>query len=209
MPLLKSLLKSRARYKAQIKAAEKRAVNEVKAAARAERRREKLLAKTERSLLKAEKQGLKAKRKHAYKMAQTELAKKRAGKINASTVNRWLAAGRVASVFLVPVAYRALTQFKEQATQKEAARFGISAEQLAAYSGYGAPLRARIAGLRAQIEAANRLSAGFKQDAAERLEQLDNSVISAENMTPQMRSDAHDSISTDLNQLAREVTQRG
>ncbi|WKD60007.1 DUF6474 family protein [Corynebacterium caspium] len=207
MGLLNSLLKKRAQYVGEIKAAEKRALGEVKAAAKAEARRAKLIVQAEKNLLKAESKALKTRRRHEYRLAKNQLAQIQAGKINKKRVAQWLGAGRLLSVVAIPLAYRGVTMLREQLNKNEASKYGISTEQLATYSGYGAPLKARIAGLRKQVEA-QRGGANFKHDALARLDELMQAVDNAEHMTPQLRSDAHLSISTDLNQLSQEISKR-
>ena len=100
MGLMKSLRKRRSDAKAAVKAAKARAKAEVKADSKARARREKLLAKQKRAIIKDENKALKSKRKHQEKMAKAELEKLQTGKFNADNVKRFAGASRV----LLPLA---------------------------------------------------------------------------------------------------------
>ncbi|KQB83430.1 DUF6474 family protein [Corynebacterium lowii] len=207
MGILKNLSKRRARSKAQIKAAKTRAKAEVKANAKARKRQAKLLAKQEKGLLKAEHKGLKAKRKHERKMAENKLAQIQAGKFNADNVKRWTGAARLLTPIVLPLAYRALTALREQANSAKAQKLGVTTDQMAQFSGYGAPLKARIHGIMQSLEDSG-LPSGFVHDVEDRLKELSASLDNAEYMTEEQRRRAHSSISRDIDQVTNEIQGR-
>lgn len=207
MGLMKSLHKRRVQAAAEIKAAKKRASKEVRNRYRSAERREWLLARQEKQLIKAEKKGLKAKRKHDEKMAKNQLEQLRAGKFNKDNVKRWAGAARLLTPLLIPVAYRAITAGREKLDERRARRLGVSAQELAQFTGHGAALQARIHGVRKAVSKAA-LPSGFRQDAEHRLDELSNAVDNAEYMTPEQRRRAHSAISADVDALAAEIHQR-
>lgn len=204
MGILSSLHKSRVRATAEIKAAKKRAASEVKARHKAAERREKLLARQEKQLIKAEQKGLKARRKHEKKMAENQLAQLKAGRFNKDKVKRWAGAARLLTPLLIPVVYRAVTAGREQIEARRARRYGVTSEQLAQFSGYGASLKARIQGVRNSVKDAP-LKSGFREDVDNRLDELATAVDNAEYMTPEQRRRAHDAIGRDLESLTDQV----
>ncbi|QMV84359.1 hypothetical protein HW450_08240 [Corynebacterium hindlerae] len=204
MGVFESMRKARAKTKAEVKAAKARAKAEVKAAQKAKVRQEKLLAKQEHKLLKAESKGLKAKRKQELKLAKTELARVQAGRFNKAKVQRYLGTARMLTPILLPLIYKASTQIREAITKQRAQKAGISAAEMSQFAGHGASLKARIAGMRKNLEDAP-IARGFKIDADERLNELDKAVDNAEFMTPEQRRRAHRSITSDLDALAGQI----
>lgn len=204
MGLLDKALKKRARYKAEIKAAEKRAAGEVKSAAKADHRRAKLLAKQERELLKAERKGLKAKRKHEKQMAEKKLAQLKAGKFNKDNVKRWTGAARLLAPLAIPAIYRLVTSGKEKLNEQRAQKFGITPDQMAQFSGYGAPLKARIEGIRRSLKR-DSIAPGLRRDVEDRLDELSAAVDNAEYMTDEQRRRAHSSIERDIDQVTNQL----
>lgn len=207
MGILEKIRKSRAKTKAEIKAAKARARQAAKEEAKLQLRREKLLAKQEQKLLKAEQKGLKAKRKHQRKMAENALEQVREGKINARKLTKWAGTARVALPLVLPLAYRAVTAGREQMVSARARKMGVSPEQLARFTGYGAPLKARIQGVRETLPDTS-LPAGFIRDVGDRLDELQAAVDNAEYMTPEQRRRAHSSISRDLDQVTQQIQER-
>lgn len=205
--IMKTLRKRRNEAKAEIKAAKTRALAEVKDARKARERQQKLLAKQEKHLIKAEEKGLKRKRKHEQKRAKQELQKIKEGRFNAKTVNRYAGALRAAAPLLLPLIYRGIMSGREALEQRKAKRAGVSVDQLASLSGHGAPLKARIAGVRNSLSGSG-LPAGFQRDVRERLDELDKAVDNAEYMTDQQRRRAHESISADIDGVTQEIQER-
>lgn len=207
MGILEKIRKSRARTKAEIKAAKVRARQEAKEEAKLQLRREKLLVQQENDLLKAEKKGLKAKRKHQRKMAENALQQVKEGKISARKLTKWAGTARVALPIALPLVYRGVTAGREQLVAANARKLGVTPDQLAEFSGHGAPLKARIQGVRSNLEDAS-LMPGFVRDVNDRLDELGAAVNNAEYMTPEPRRRAHDSISRDIDQVTQQIQER-
>lgn len=207
MGILKKIRKNRLAAKAEIKAAKVRARQEVKESAALDLKREKLLSKAEKNLLKEEKKGLKAKRKHDRKMAENALDQMKQGRINSKNITRWIGAARLALPLLIPVFYRAITSAREQLVSAKANRVGVNPEQLAQYSGHGAELKARIAGVRETVDQGNH-PPGFVLDVKDRLDELTAAVDNAEFMMADQRRRAHSSISSDLGSITQEIQNR-
>lgn len=203
MGVFKAISKARA----EAKAAKVRVKAEVKAAQKDRLRQQKLLAKQEHKLIKAEQKGLKAKRKQELKLAKTELERQKAGKLNKARVQRYVGVARMLTPILAPLIYKATTQLQEVATKQRAQKHGISTAEMSQFAGYGASLKARIAGLRKNAEEAP-LPRGFKLDVNERLDELDKAVDNAEYMTPEQRRRAHRSIISDLDLLAGQIQEK-
>ena len=204
MGIMKKIRKARREARAEIKAAKTRAKAEVKAADKAKHRQQKLLAKQEKALIKSEEKGLKKRRQHEYKMAKKELERIKQGRFNKNNVKRYAGALRTAAPLLLPLLYRGITAAQREVEKKRAQKAGVSAEQLASFSGHGAPLKARTAGIRNSLKDAQ-LPAGFKRDVKERLNELDSAIDNAEYMTDQQRQRAHRSISGEIDSLNEEI----
>lgn len=204
MGIMKKIRKARREARAEIKAAKTRAKAEVKAADKAKHRQQKLLARQEKALIKSEEKGLKKRRKHEYKMAKKELERIKEGRFNKNNVKRYAGALRTAAPLLLPLLYRGITAAQREIEKKRAQKAGVSAEQLASFSGHGAPLKARTAGIRNSLKDAQ-LPAGFKRDVKERLNELDSAIDNAEYMTDQQRQRAHRSISGEIDSLNDEI----
>lgn len=207
MSILKKLKKARQEARAQAKAAKARAKAEVKAQSKDRRRQQKLLSKQEKHLLKTEEKGLKKRRKHEQKMAEKELEKLREGHFNAGKVKRYAGALRTAAPLLLPLVYRALVGLKSEKEKRKAHKAGVSSAEMASFSGYGAPLKARTAGIRNSLKDVD-LPAGFKRDVRERLEEVDAAIDNAEFMTEQQRRRAHKTISGEIDSVTAEIQQR-
>lgn len=204
--LLKTLLRRRRAAKAQFKAAKNRALAEVKAQAKAQKRQALLLAKQEKMLIKSEEKGLKRRRKHQQKMVKDELAKLKAGRLNASTINRFAGAARAAAPLLMPLLYRSIVAGSEAIEKQKARNAGVSTEQLASFSGHGASLKARTTGLRDSLDrASSLLPAGFIRDVKDRLTDVEAAIDSAEFMTREQRRRAHSTISAEINAVSQQI----
>lgn len=207
MGILESVRKHRAKTKAEIQAAKVRAKTEAKETAKLELRRSKLLAKQEKNLLAAEKQGLKKKRKHERKLAKTELARIKAGKFNKDKVNRLFSTSRLLLPVLLPLIYRAVNAGREKFVEARAHQIGVTADELAQFSGHGAPIKARLQGIQHSLEESS-LPPGFVRDAEDRLKELGAAVDNAEFMTAEQRRRAHRSINRDIDQLVDQIQDR-
>lgn len=204
MGLMKSLRKRRSDAKAAVKAAKARAKAEVKADSKARARREKLLAKQKRAIIKDENKGLKSKRKHQEKMAKMELDKLQTGKFNADNIKRFAGASRVLLPLALPLIYRCITAAQDQFSKRTAQRSGVTPEQMARFSGHGADLKARIQGIRNSLQDTS-VKPGYKRDINERLDELKAAVDNAEFMTDQQRRRAHRSVSNDIDLITEDI----
>ncbi len=207
MGLLKKIRKARRAAKVEAKAAKARAKQEVKEASKLKQRQHKLLAKQEKALVKAEQKGLKAKRKHERKLAETKLEQMKAGRFNKDNVKRYAGATRALATFALPLLYRGAMWLRQQLDKQRAEQLGVKVEHLDHYTGHGAPLRARIEGMRDSLKQGE-LPKGFVTDAEDRLDDLEAAVNNAENMTTEMRTRSHRSIAKDLDELARHIQQK-
>ena len=200
MGLFGAIRKARAKTKAEIKAAEARA----KADSKNELKLNKLLMKHEKSLAKHNAKMEKKRFKEDTKLAKQELAKIRAGRFNKDTVNRYASALRALAPLAIPLIYRAVTQWREQNTNRQASKLGFSSADLASRGGHGAPLKVRMDTLR-EVEG---LPVGFKKDVDARLDDLEQAVDNAEHMTPDQRRATHRSISKDLDLIASQIDEK-
>lgn len=207
MGIFEAIRSARAKTKAEIKAAEAKVKTEAANKAKLDLKREKLLVQQEKNLLKAEQKGLKSRNKHERKLAKTMLEQQKAGKFNKDTVKRWTGTARLLTPILIPVIYRLSTEAREQVINTRARRAGVSAEQLSQYAGHGAPLKARIQGVRRTAQDSG-LPRGFIRDVEERLNELDAAVDNSEYMAAKQRSRAHQTIDRDLNQVSDQIQDR-
>ena len=207
MGIFEAIRKGRAKTKAEIQAAKVRARSEAKAEAKLQLRQEKLLHNFEKDLLKQEQKGLKAKRKHERKMAENTLAQLKAGHLNAGTFKRYAGFARVALPVMLPLIYRAVTAGREQLVDARARKIGVSADELARFSGHGADLKARIDGVSRTLDGGH-LPTGFVRDVRDRLAELQTATDNAEFMTPEQRRRAHATISRDIDGVTQEIQER-
>ncbi|EJZ81600.1 DUF6474 family protein [Corynebacterium otitidis] len=208
MGIVKFLRKRRNKAKSEIKAATARAKAEVQSRAKREQHLQKVLAKQEKQLLRAEQKGLKAKRKHQQKMAKTELEKLKAGTINKDNVTRAIGVSRLLVPLLLPLAYRGLTALKERERRATARSYGVAPEELAKFSGYSAPHRARIYAIRKNLNEDDRLPAGFVRDMETWLDELEAPLANAEYMAPKQRRNIFRGVARDLDRVTDQVHQK-
>ena len=140
-------------------------------------------------------------------MAEKELEKLREGHFNAGKVKRYAGALRTAAPLLLPLVYRAFVGLKSEKEKRKAHKAGVSSAEMASFSGYGAPLKARTASIRNSLKDVD-LPAGFKRDVRERLEEVDAAIDNAEFMTEQQRRRAHKTISGEIDSVTAEIQQR-
>ncbi|MCQ9353265.1 DUF6474 family protein [Corynebacterium sp. 153RC1] len=207
MGIFKAIRNARIDAKAKIKAAEAQARQEVKEAHKLELRRTKLLTKAEKRVSKEEAKGLKRKRKHDEKMAKELTQQMRAGKFNKDTVMRYSGAARAIAPLALPLAFRGLMAIREYLNGRRANALGVSRADLGRFAGHGAEQKARIEAMRSSLKVTN-LPQGFKEDAKDRLEELEDSANNAEYMTPELRTRALRAISADLDQIAKQIQQK-
>ena len=133
-------------------------------------------------------------------MAKNELAKLKAGRFNSDNVKRYAGALRTAAPLLLPLLYRGYVGLKTEGEKRKAAKAGVTSDQMASFSGYGAPLKARTAGIRNSLDNTD-IPAGFKRDVRDRLQEVDSAIDNAEFMTEQQRRRAHKTISSEIDSI--------
>ncbi len=207
MGIMKKLRKRRNEARAEIKAAKERVRAEIKTADKARQRQAKLLAKQEKQLVKEEKKNLKAKRKHELQLAKTELERARSGKLNRKNIQRYAGAARMVAPLLLPLVYRGITAARESMESRRARRAGLTTDQMAEFSGHGAPLRAKTQGIRNSLKATD-LPLGYQRDVRDQLDEIDAAIDNAEFMTPQQRRRAHHSINRDIDTVTQDIQDR-
>ena len=114
---------------------------------------------------------------------------------------------------LAPFAYRAATAVRGHIDASRARRIGVGIEQLGEFSGHGAALSARIAGLEpalAQMEPTHLAPADveFRLATTARLAELSTAVHAAERMPTPRRKGAHRSIGADLDRIDAELLRK-
>lgn len=209
--------------KLELKAAQAERKQEV-AAAKKEQHLAEVAAKRERKLdaralkraekmrkanAKEEKKALAAKRKYQYKMADKILAQQKSQGFTKEKAKAWIGGGRLLVPVLVPLAYRIITGVQKRNQEVEAKKFGVSGAAVARHHGYGAPLRARVEATRESLDELGRSNRtgvdGFIRDARSRLDIIADALDTAENLTPDQRRRAHQSITAELDGLDRQI----
>lgn len=106
---------------------------------------------------------------------------------------------------VTPIAVRAAGACRDAYDKYQARKLGVAVDSLGEYSGHGAALHARIAGL---SDGLNELRVGgtaegvkFATEAAGTVRQLSSAVRAAEHMPPGRRKDAHRAIAAELDAL--------
>lgn len=201
MGVVSSARRRRYERKAAYKAAKVQARTEARESAKLDRRKEEYLQKTAKKVRKENARELKARRKHNEKMAKSTVEQIKAGRFNASTMLRYTGALRILLPVAIPLAYRAMTQLSQGSTGR-----GTPAE-FSNFVGAGAPQRARIADLRYRIDHGN-VPSGFAKDATARLDELEKSLNNASGMSDSQTSNLTSSVSTELDLLDREFSEK-
>ena len=115
---------------------------------------------------------------------------------------------------LAPVAVRAAGAVREAYDRYQARRLGVPVERLSEFTGRGAGLLARIAGVSEALadlrksERATDEDATFAVDAQATLEQLTAAVRAAERMPTARRKAAHQAVATELEGLESQILKR-
>lgn len=122
--------------------------------------------------------------------------------------------GPVVIPVVAPLAVRAAGAAREMYDRYQARKLGVAVDQLGNYTGRGAALHARIAGLAQGVEdlktseKATPADAEFAKNAAGTLEQLSASVRAAERMPAARRKSAHRAIAGELERLEGQLLHR-
>ncbi|WP_426705618.1 DUF6474 family protein [Corynebacterium auriscanis] len=206
MGLLSKMRKRRQEKKAAYKAAKLRAKAEAKADAKLEQRKDKYLRKTAKQVRKYDAKELKARRKHEEYMAKNALQQIKAGRFNKNNVARYATALRTAAPAALPLLYRAMVQIQENSEGSRASRSGVTRRSMAAFSGEGAPQRARIKAVRDAVKRG--VPNGFAKDIDERLDTLEDAVRNAEAMPPSQQRRMLGSVSTELDLIESQIAEK-
>jgi Family of unknown function (DUF6474) len=207
--------KSRATRRAEARAIKAKAKLEAKLAAKNENRRMKAAHKAEARALKAQLRAQRESHRTALKVAETELKAAREGKLlSPARIRRTLTVSRLLAPIVVPLAYRAAMAARGFLDQRRADRLGVPLSQLGQFSGHGAQLSARIAGVEQtlrQVAEKKPKDAETKQFVAamtDRLTDLSAAVTAAENMPTANRRSAHSSITQQLDAIDADLIAR-
>jgi hypothetical protein len=115
---------------------------------------------------------------------------------------------------LVPVAVRAAGAVREAYDRYQARKLGVPVERLSEFTGRGAGLLARVAGVSealAELRKSGRATEDdqkFAVDAQATLEQLTAAVHAAERMPASRRKAAHQAVTTELESLESQLLRR-
>jgi hypothetical protein len=207
--------KSRATRRAEARAIKARAKLEAKLAAKNERRRIKVVQRTENKALKAQIKARQESDKAAVKVAEAQLKAVREGKLLSPTrIRRVLTVSRLLAPVLTPVIYRAAMAARALVDQRRADQLGIPLAQIGQFSGHGARLSARISGSEQSLRMVQEKKpqdAETKQFAAavtERLTDLSAAITAAEHMPTGRRRAAHTAISSQLDGIEADLMAR-
>lgn len=207
MGIFSKIRKARARTKAEIKAAKQRAKTEVKEEKKLALRQAKLLAKEKKTMEKSHLKNLRAKQKHEKRMAKQTYKQLKAGSFNKKNVKRYTGAARLLVPVVLPLIYRGVTWGREQLLKRKAHSFGVSSGDLAKFTGFGAPVKARIEAVRTSLEDSP-LPAGLKRDISTRLDTLFAAADNADHMDTDQRDRIHRSITDDLDSVTGQIHSR-
>lgn len=171
----------------------------------------KVQAKADKAAAKADKAAAKTAGKRTRKKAGTEATSTRGSA--AATARSYLLVARVVAPVLAPFAYRAAASLRGRLDATRARRIGVAVEQLGEFSGHGAALSARIAGLEPALAEMTRTqvnadSAAFRESTVARLAELSTAVHASERMPTPRRKAAHRAIGDDLDRIDAEVLHR-
>lgn len=145
------------------------------------------------------------------KARKVELRGKR--KDAAATARSYLGVAKIVAPVLAPFAYRAATIVRGHIDASRARRIGVDVEQLGEFSGHGAALSARIAGLEpalVQMKPTHLAPADveFRMSTTARLAELSTAVHAAERMPTPRRKGAHRSIAAELDRIDAELLRK-
>lgn len=181
----------------------------------------KVQAKADKAAAKADKAAAKTAGKRTRKKAGTEATHAESTSTKATstrgsaaaTARSYLLVARVVAPVLAPFAYRAAASLRGRLDATRARRIGVAVEQLGEFSGHGAALSARIAGLEPALAEMTRTqvnadSAAFRESTVARLAELSTAVHASERMPTPRRKAAHRAIGDDLDRIDAEVLHR-
>ncbi|WP_405487540.1 DUF6474 family protein [Nocardia sp. NBC_00511] len=201
--------KKRVSRRAEAKALKHKAGMEAKLGARNERKRNRAELRNRKQVTRAEIAKLQAEEKAAVKVA----ARAERDPFSAAQVRKYLGVARILVPVLAPLAYRGATFVRGQLDNRRAQQLGIGLDQLGEFSGPGAKLQARVAGVEstlAQLESrsTDTETKQFVTASRDRLDSLGAAIRTAAQMPVQRRRAVHASISNELSGIEADVLAR-
>lgn len=201
--------KKRVSRRAEAKALKHKASVEAKLGARNERKKHRAEARTQRQVAKAEIAKLNAEEKAALKLA----AKAERDPFSVASVRKYLGVARLLLPVLAPLAYRAATLLRGQIDTRRAQQLGVGLDQLGEFSGPGAKLQARLAGIESTLNDLERKHSDvetkkFTAATRDRLDSLAAAIRTAAQMPVPRRRAVHASISNELSGIEADVLAR-
>lgn len=196
----------------------RRAKKQAKQAAKAEGKAAKDSAKAEKMAAQAEKANVKASMK-ADKREAKAAHKGEHGRVTPSNAKKYLGVAKVVGPAIAPFALKAASGAREGYDRMRARQLGIPVDDLGRYSGKGAALHARIAGVANALDDLRSGTASrnderavateqFVEAAERRMEQLTSAVRAAERMPTARRRAAHRAVSGELNRIEDDLLQK-
>ncbi|MFJ4656066.1 DUF6474 family protein [Nocardia sp. NPDC088792] len=195
--------------RAEAKALKHKAAVEAKLGARNERKKHRAEARTQRQVAKAEIAKLNAEEKVALKLA----AKAERDVFSVASVRKYLGVARLLLPVLAPLAYRGATLLRGQIDTRRAQQLGVGLDQLSEFSGPGAKLQARLAGIESTLNDLERKNSDvetkkFAAATRDRLDSLAAAIRTAAQMPVPRRRAVHASISNELSGIEADVLAR-
>ncbi len=149
----------------------------------------------------------------AEKKASKKASKKALEQVSTpKKVKNFLAVARILAPVLAPLAYKAATMARTQLDEARARKIGVDVHQLGDFTGHGAALNARIAGLENSLNELTEHNAddaaAFRESSRSRLSDLATAVHAAERMPTARRKAAHRAVATELDDIDAQLLKR-
>ena len=161
--------------------------------------------------------------KQAKKAAEEARKAAERKQLTPAKARRYIGVARVVVPVVSPLLYRGATQLRGLIDERRARSIGVDVGTLAEFSGHGAKLSARIAGIESTLEELHHRDVGaagtaaaaeasrdkdFEQATTARLTELSTAVHAAERMPTARRRAAHNAVATELDRIDAELLRR-
>jgi len=113
--------------------------------------------------------------------------------------------GPAVAPVLLPFVAKAAVSLRNLKDTRRAHKLGVPVNDLARFTGKGASLQARIAGLTSELTELRDRDAAFADESRTTLEQLSSAVRAAERMPAARRKAVHRAVSHELDQLEQRL----
>ena len=168
---------------------------------------------------KAVKKAAKERKKAAQEARKAEERKQ----FTPAKARRYLAISKVVIPVASPLLYRGATQLRGALDTRRARSIGVDVDTLTEFSGHGARLSARIAGIESTLQEMRHRDVGaagtaaaaeasrdkdFEHETTSRLTELSTAVHAAERMPTPRRRAAHNAVGTELDRIDAELLRR-